>query len=328
MGFWQGRKVLVTGGAGFIGSYLTEYLVQDGAEVTVVDNLERGRIANLSQVLGDIRFIQGDLRDLTVCEMCCAGQELVLNLAAKVTGIEYNIHHNADMFTQNAMILTHMIEAAHRRGVGRYLLTSTACIYPHDAIVPTPETEGERGEPEPTNAGYGWAKRIAERQALWYAQETEMEIVIVRPFNAYGLRDHYEEKTSHVIPALIKRVLDGDNPIVVWGSGNQTRVFVHARDFAKGIQLVAEHATDSYPVNVGHDEEISIRALLEKILQLTGHEDREVFYDLSRPEGYPRRAADTTRLKQVTGGFVPQTSLEEGLREMISLYRPEVDAEY
>lgn len=327
MGYWQDKRVLVTGGAGFIGSYLVEYLVEGGARVAVVDNLERGRRENLRSIIEDLRFIESDLRDYTVCEMVCAGMDIVISAAAKVAGIEYNSTHQADMFTQNNRILTNMIEAAYRQGVGRYCLVSTACIYPHDALVPTPESEGERGEPEPTNLGYGWAKRIAEKQALWFAGETDMEIAICRPFNAYGPRDHYAEKTSHVIPALIKRVMEGENPVEVWGSGNQTRVFVHGRDFAKGIQLVTEKAADSYPVNIGHDEEISIRELLQRILRLTGNEAREVFYNTARPEGYPRRAADTTRLKQVTGGFVPATSLDEGLREMIELYHSE-DKDY
>ena len=246
---------------------------------------------------------------------------MLFRSAAKVTGIHYNRFHNADMFTQNMLIQANTIQAAHKVGVPRFLQCSTACIYPHDAIVPTPETEGERSAPEPTNAGYGWAKLMGERQALWFAAETDMEVVIVRPFNAYGPRDYYDEATSHVIPALIKKVLDGENPVEVWGSGNQTRAFVHARDFAKAIQLCAEKATDPYPINVGHDQEISMKQLLERIFALTGICDREVFYNLEMPEGYPRRAADTTRLKQVTGGFVPQTSLDAGLTEMIEWYK-------
>ena len=323
MGYWAGKKALVTGGAGFIGSHLVEYLVEDGADVTIVDNLERGRLSNLATVEGQYRFIQGDLRDPTVCEVAASGMDIVLHVAAKVAGIEYNCSHQADMFTQNNLILSNMIDAAYRVGVPRYLLTSTACVYPNDALVPTPETEGDRGEPEPTNLGYGWAKRMAEKQAQWFAEETDMEVVICRPFNAYGPRDHYDDKTSHVVPALLKRVLEGENPIEVWGSGNQTRVFVHGRDFAKSIQLCAERATDAYPINVGHDEEVTIRELLERILKLTGNEDREVFYNLDKPEGYPRRSADATRLRQVTGGFVPATSLDDGLREMIDLYGAE-----
>lgn len=321
MSYWASKKVALTGGAGFIGSHMVEYLVWDGADVTVVDNLERGSLENMKEVEGQYRFVQGDLRDPTVCEVAFAGQDMVLNIAAKVTSIAYNRHHHADMFTQNMLIQANTIQAAHKVGVPRFVQTSTACIYPHDAIVPTPETEGERSDPEPTNAGYGWAKLLGERQAMWFDNETDMEIVVVRPFNAYGPRDYYDEATSHVIPALIKKVLDGENPIEVWGSGNQTRAFVHARDFARGILLCAEKATDCYPINIGHDEETSIKEVLERILALTGINDREIFYNTEMPEGYPRRAADTTRLREITGGFVPQTSLDEGLMEMIEWYR-------
>jgi len=320
MSFWRGKNVLVTGGAGFIGSHLVELLVEDGAKVTVADNLERGRLSNLDAVINDIRFEKVDLRDPDECERLCRGQEYVFNLAAKVTGIEYNVSHMRDMFENNMLLQQHPLHVAHRCGVPGFLQCSTACIYPHDAIVPTPESEGTRGEPEPTNAGYGWAKRMGERLAAWYARETEMQIVIVRPFNAYGPRDYYDTATSHVIPALIKRVLDGDDPVEVWGSGNQSRVFVHAKDFATGIKLVAAANPGPQPVNIGHDQQVSIRDLLMRIQDLTGVHSR-VWCNTDKPEGYPQRAADTTRLKAVTNGFVPSISLEEGLIAMIEWYK-------
>jgi len=319
MGFWNGRRVLVTGGAGFIGSHLVEDLVSAGAQVRVADNLERGRMANLEKVRGDIEFIELDLRGAESALRATAGIEIVMNMAAKVTGIEYNRLHHGDMYTANTLIATQTLDAARRNGVGRYLCVSTACIYPHDAAVPTPESEGNRGTPEPTNEGYGWAKRMAEKQAEYYAAEYGMEVAIVRPFNAYGCRDYFDEKTSHVIPALIKKVLDGDDPVHVWGSGNQTRAFVHARDFARGIALVAEKYPNADPVNIGHDWETSIRELVERICAITGRSPA-IHYDTSLPEGYPRRAADTTKLRQVTGGFLPEISLDEGLREMIDWF--------
>ena len=320
MSFWRNRRVLVTGGAGFIGSHLAEYLVEDGAQVTIADNLEHGRLDNLAAIQGDIRFLRLDLRDPVQCLEACRGQEVVLNLAAKVTGIEYNRTHQREMFEQNMLLQQHSLHAAAECGVGRFLQTSTACIYPHDAVVPTPESEGFRGTPEPTNGGYGWAKRMGERLAEYYAAETPMEVSIVRPFNAYGPRDYYDTKISHVIPALLKKVLDGDNPVEVWGSGNQSRVFVHAKDFAKGIQLIAEKYPKADPVNVGHDKQITIRELVEKIQAMTGiHND--VYYNREKPEGYPQRAADTTKLRAVTGGFVPTIPLDQGLQEMIEWYQ-------
>jgi len=294
MGFWTSQHVCVTGGAGFVGSHLVEILVRQGAIVRVVDNLERGRPENLHAVRDVIEFQQRDLRDLYQAQEAVAGTDIVMNMAARVTGIQYNREHHGEMFTANTLIATNTLEAARQEGVGRYLCVSTACIYPHDAIVPTPESEGDRGSPEPTNEGYGWAKRMSEKQAQYYAHEYGMEIAIVRPFNAYGPRDYYDDKTSHVIPALVKKVLGGDNPVHVWGSGNQTRAFVH-------------------------DQETSIRELVEKICEMTGRSP-EIHYDSSLPEGYPRRAADTTKLRAVTGGFVPKISLEEGLAQMIELF--------
>lgn len=322
MGFWQGRRVAVTGGAGFIGSHLVELLLQDGAIVTVADLLERGSRERLRAVERDIRLLTVDVGTSEGALAATHRQEIVLNLAAKVTGIEYNRFHNADMFTANMNIGTEALRAAAENGVDRFLVVSTACIYPHDATVPTPESEGWKGSPEPTNEGYGWAKRMTEQLGWYYARETGIEVAICRPFNAYGPRDHWDEGTSHVIPALIKRTLDCEDPLVVWGSGSQTRAFLHARDAALGMKLIAEHATTPDPINIGHDKETSIRDLLLQILELTGRSP-VVEFDTSRPDGYARRAADTSRLREVTG-WVPETSLEAGLTEMIEEYTPSV----
>jgi GDP-L-fucose synthase len=320
MSFWKNKKVLVTGGAGFIGSHLVEYLVQDSAIVTVADNLERGNLDNLHAVIKNINFQNIDLRVYENCLKVCRGQEVVLNLAAKVTGIEYNRTHQRDMFESNMILQQIVIKAAAEVGVHRFLQVSTACIYPHDASVPTPESEGTRGEPEPTNSGYGWAKRMGERLAEFYAHETPMEIAMARPFNAYGPRDYYDKKTSHAIPALIRKVLEKQNPVEVWGSGNQSRVFIHARDVALGMKLIAEKYPKADPINIGNDNEITIKELLKKIQDITGIHNPG-FFNTAMPEGYPRRAADTTKLKQVTGGFVPQISIEQGLTEMIEFFR-------
>lgn len=320
MSFWKNKKVLVTGGAGFVGSHLVEELLKDGARVTAADNFERGKKSNLDAVKNDFEMIEIDLRNLDNCLKVTRGKEVVFNLAAKVTGIEYNRTHQTDMFENNMLLQQMPIHAAAKEGVSRFMQLSTACIYPHDSKVPTQESEGERGEPEPTNAGYGYAKRMGEKLARWYAKETSMEVGIVRPFNAYGPRDYYDKATSHVIPALIKKVLDGHNPVEVWGSGNQSRVFVHAVDFAIGLKLLGEKYAKPDPVNLGHDEMVSIKQLLLKIQDITGIKNPP-FFNTAMPEGYPQRSADTTKLKAVTGGFVPSISLETGLKEMIEWYR-------
>lgn len=318
MGFWESKRVCVTGGAGFVGSYLTEMLVADGAEVTVADNLERGSVSRIESVADSVRLVESDLSTPEGADEATKGQEIVLNLAAKVTGIEYNRFHHADMFSTNMQLGQQVLHSAARNGVERFLVVSTACIYPHDAKVPTPETEGDRGSPEPTNEGYGWAKRMAEQLGRYYDRESAMSVAISRPFNMYGPRDHWDEKTSHVIPALIKRVKDGENPVVVWGTGNQTRAFLHAKDGALGMKLIAEKAKDPEPINIGHDDEISMRDLGELILELTGSQ-ASLEFDTSKPDGYPRRSADTARLREVTG-WVPSTPLKEGILDMVEEY--------
>ena len=314
MSFWTNKKVLVTGGAGFVGSYLTEHLVAEGAKVTVADNLVRGTKNRIQSVAKKIRLETGDLFEYKNCVKACKGQEVVLNLAAKVTGIEYNRFNMADMFESNMKLQMNVLHAASECGIKRFLQISTACIYPHDAKVPTPESEGERGAPEPTNEGYGLAKLMGEKLAKYYTAEKKMEVVIGRPFNAYGPRDHFDEGTSHVVPAIMKRVLDGNDPVTIWGTGNQSRVFVHARDLARGMMLLAEKAPAGQAINIGHDKEVTIKELFNVICKVTGRSPK-VFYDTSKPDGYARRAADTTLLKKYTG-FVPATSLEDGVREM------------
>lgn len=314
MSYWKNKKVLVTGGAGFIGSYLSELLVHAGAHVTIADSLSRGTQSRIEGISDQVRLERTDLFQYENCLKVCGGQEIVLNLAAKVTGIEYNRFHMADMFEANMKLQMNVLHAAHEAGVRRFLQISTACIYPHDAKVPTPESEGDRGSPEPTNEGYGWAKRMGEKLAEYYSREKGIEVLIARPFNAYGPRDHFDAATSHVIPALMKRILDGEDPVLIWGSGNQSRVFIHAKDVARGMMLIAEKAPPALPINIGHDREVTIKELFRRICTVVGKSPKPKF-DTTKPDGYPRRAADTTRLCEITG-FVPSISLEEGLREM------------
>ncbi len=319
MSFWKNKKVLVTGGAGFIGSYLTELLVEAGAKVTVADNLKRGSKAHIKSVLSDVLLKTGDLTDYSNCVKACAGQQVVLNLAAKVTGIEYNRFHMAEMFEENMKLQMNVLHAASEKKIKRFLQISTACIYPSDAKVPTPESEGERGAPELTNEGYGLAKLMGEKLAKYYTAEHKMEVVIGRPFNAYGPRDHFDEATSHVIPAIMKRVLDGDNPVTIWGTGNQSRAFVHAKDVARGMMLLAEKAPAAQPINIGHDGEITIKKLFEVICEVIGRHPK-AYFDTSKPDGYARRSADTTLLKKYTG-FVPSVPLKDGIREMLEWFQ-------
>jgi len=320
--FWKNKKVLVTGGAGFVGSHLVEELVKLGANVSVLDNLQNGKVANLRLVKDKVRLINGDCKDNEIAQKACKGQDVVMNLAARVGGIEYNRLHQATMMRENLLIGSVMIEAARRANAERFLVVSSACVYPRDCSVPTPESEGSLGEPEPTNGGYGWAKRMAELLGRYYKEEFGMKVGIARPYNCYGPRDHFDPETSHVIPALIKRVFDGENPIKVWGSGKQTRAFLYVDDFAQGLILTIEKYPVAEAVNIGTDKEVSIKELVEKIVEISGVKTQIVF-DTSKPDGSPRRNSDNTKAKDKIG-FIAKTKLDDGLTKTIEWYRKSV----
>lgn len=321
MEFWKEKKVLVTGGAGFVGSHVVEMLIEKKAKVTVADDLSNGTIKNLSNVMSEIIFSKEDLTDLKSCIKVTKDQEIVLNLAARVGGIDYNKHHQGTMFRDNALINLNMLEASRLNGVERFLVVSSACVYPNICTVPTPESEGFLDQPEPTNYGYGWAKRFAEVQAGTYYQEYGMKIGIVRPYNAYGPRDHFDPEKSHVIPALIKRIFDGENPIKVWGNGEQSRSFLYVTDFARGAIDAIEKYPVTDPINLGTDEEVKIKDLVYLIIKLSG-EELKVIFDTSKPAGQPRRNCDFTKAKKEIG-FHAQVTLIEGLEKTIRWYTKE-----
>ncbi|KKQ34986.1 MAG: NAD-dependent epimerase/dehydratase [Microgenomates group bacterium GW2011_GWA2_37_6] len=317
--FWKDKKVLVTGGAGFIGSHVVEKLIEKQAKVTVLDNLQNGNLNNLKSVSGKFNFINGDCSDQKIAEKACSEQEIVMNLAARVGGIEFNRTHQAAMMRDNLLIGAVMLEAARKANVERFLVVSSACVYSRDCKIPTPESEGFLDEPEPTNGGYGWAKRTAEKLGMYYAEEFGMKVGIVRPYNCYGPRDHFDPQVSHVIPALIKRVMEGESPIKVWGSGNQTRAFLYVTDLAEGMIKVIEKYPVPDPINLGTDEEISVRELTEKIIKMCNVSTKTEF-DLTKPDGSPRRNSDNRKAKEKID-FVSKTSLDEGLIKTIEWYR-------
>jgi GDP-L-fucose synthase len=317
--FWKNKKVLVTGGAGFIGSHVVEKLVKRGAKVSVLDNLQNGKLENLASVQNSITFIKGSCISSKEAEKACEGQEVVMNLAARVGGIEFNRTHQATMMRDNLLIGTVMLEAARKKNVERFLVVSSACVYPRACSVPTPESEGFLDEPEPTNGGYGWAKRMAEKLGTYYAEEYGMKVGIVRPYNCYGPRDHFDPELSHVIPALIKRVLDGENPVKVWGSGRQTRAFLYVEDLAEGMILSIENYPVPDPINLGTDDEISIKNLINKIIKMSGIKTK-VEFDTTKPDGSPRRNSDNKMAIEKTG-FKAKIPLSLGLERTIKWYQ-------
>lgn len=318
MNFWKNKKVVVTGGAGFIGSHVVEKLVKNGSSVTVFDNLQNGSLKNLRTVKDDVNFVKGECTDIDAITRACRSQDVVLNLAAHVGGIEYNRLHQGTMLRDNFLISSTVLEAARKMSVERFLVVSSACVYSHDCLVPTPETEGFVGEPENTNEGYGWAKRMAEKLGRYYVDEFGMKVGIVRPYNTYGPRDHFDPTFSHVIPSLIKRVFESTTSVKVWGSGNQTRAFLYVDDLAQGMLLAIENYPVPDAINLGTEEEISIKQLIDKILTITGKK-RMIQFDRSKPDGSSRRNSDNKKAKS-TIGFTARVGINEGLAKTIEWY--------
>lgn len=319
-GFWEDRSVLVTGGNGFIGSHLVPLLVEAGARVTLTASSEetKNRFPDVT-IPRQVSYSIGDLRDVGHTRRTMHGQEIVIHLAARVGGIAYNIAHPGSIFRENLDTFMVVLEAARQEGVRRFLVTSSACVYPRVCSIPTPESEGFVGQPEPTNEGYGWAKRMEEFLGVAYAREYGMEVCIARPYNAYGPRDNFDSETSHVIPALIRRVHSNENPVVVWGDGTVSRSFLYAHDLARGLMVVAERSTQVEAINIGADEEITIRELAELILEISGRKVKLEF-DTSKPVGQPRRRCDTALAERLFG-FCAEVPLVDGLRRTIDWYR-------
>lgn len=314
--FWNAKKVLVTGGSGFIGSHISELLVKKGAKLSILDHIKE---QNIRFILSKVELVNGDVNNFQTALKACQGKDIIINMAARVGGIEYNQIHQGSILRENLLIACNMLEAARLAQVKQFMEVSSACVYPKDALIPTPEDEGTRGEPEPTNGGYGWGKRMGELLAKYYTEQYKMKIGIVRPYNCYGPRDHFDQKVSHVIPALIKRVFDGENPLIVWGSGNQTRAFLYVKDLAEGILLASENYCVADPINLGTDEEVSIRDLIRMILNLSNLK-REVSFDITKPDGSSRRNSDNSKAKKLVG-FRAKTKLEDGLNKTIEWYK-------
>lgn len=318
--FWNERSVLVAGGAGFIGGHLVQCLLGLGARVTVADNLENESGSHLVNKTADSLKI--DLADARSCQIACKDADVVYNAAAKVAGVSYNSTHSGEMFHRNALVNLNMLEAARKSDVDRYVVFSSACVYKRDVAVPTVEEDGFLGDPEPSNFGYGWAKRLAEIQARSYASEYGMKISIIRPYNTYGPRDHFDESTSHVIPSLMRKIISDPGELVVWGTGQQKRSFVYVSDLIQGLVLSPEHYPKPDPINIGSDEEVSIREVAELIMTLSAKR-KPVRYDVTKPEGQLRRCPSLEKAKRLLG-YVPRVSLRQGLKLTIDWYTQQI----
>lgn len=314
MTFWEDKKVLVTGGAGFLGSFIVEKLKEKGvSEVNI-------RIPRSKDM---------DLRRWESCIEVVKDIDIVIHLAAKVGGIGYNQKYPATLFYDNAVMGIQMMEAARQEGVEKFAAIGTICAYPKFTPVPFKEADLWNGYPEETNAPYGLAKKMMLVQSQAYRQQYGFNSTYLLPVNLYGPGDNVDPEQSHVIPALIKKIFDakesGDDYITVWGTGKATREFLYVEDAAEGIILATEKYNKSDPVNLGSGFEISIKALIELIAEISGF-DGEIRWDTSKPDGQPRRCLDVSRAKEEFG-FEARVDFREGLERTIEWYKEKTNYE-
>jgi GDP-L-fucose synthase len=304
--FWQGRRVVVTGGAGFLGSFVVERLQSAGAIPFVPRSAQYDLVDRMA-----VRKLLAD-----------AKPDMVLHLAARVGGIGANRDNPGRFLFENAMMGLQIFEESRLAGVKKLVAAGTICAYPKFAPLPFKEDDLWNGYPEETNAPYGIAKKMMTVQSLGYREQYGMNSAVVFPVNLYGPRDNFDLHTSHVIPAMIRKCVAareaGQGEVVLWGDGSPTREFLYVEDAAEGILLAAERYDSSDPVNLGNGVEISIKDLATLIARATRFEGRFV-WDKSKPNGQPRRQLDVTRAKE-RFGFVARTPFERGIAQTVAWF--------
>lgn len=312
MSFWPQQRVVVTGGAGFLGSFVVEKLRARGCRHLVVPRSREYDLVDIS----DVERLYRD-----------ASPDMVIHLAARVGGIGANQANAGRFFYDNLMMGAQLMEVGRRRGLKKFVALATICAYSKHTPVPFREDDLWNGYPEETNAPYGLAKKMLLVQSQAYRRQYGFNSIVLFPVNLYGPRDNFDLTTSHVIPAMIRKCAEAtrlhDDQVVLWGDGTPTREFLYVEDAAEGILLAAERYDGDQPVNLGTGEEISIRDLAVLIADEVGYSGSLV-WDTTKPNGQPRRCLNVERAKQLFG-FQSSHSLKEGIRKTVSWYREHVN---
>jgi len=323
---WKDQRVLVTGGAGFIGSFLTEELLDRGADVIIADNFSRGGFEKIDHLANDIEIRSVDLTTHKGCIEATENVDHVFHLAASVGGIHYIQRENVHGLTPSVLMNQHMLEAARINDVDRFMFASSACIYrqQHDDLNRFSENQAIPANPHST---YGWAKVLGEVACDAYHSDTDVDTGAVRIFNCYGPRESLDPDRSHVIPSLCRKAIEAEDGegIELFGDGTQERGFIYVTDLAEGMIQAMEKKTDGEPINLGNgDEVVSINKLAETIIEISG-KDLEIEHDLSKPTGTDKYAIDDTKMKNELD-WEPSVSLEEGLTNVYEWAEQELEA--
>ena len=315
---WQNKRVIVTGGAGFLGSFVIEKLKRCGATDIFIPRIEEFNLVDPNDIR---RLYAGTLKDVDPKNV------VIIHLAANVGGIGANREHPAEFFYDNLMMGVELMHQAYKHGVGKFVAIGTVCAYPKFTPVPFKEDDLWIGYPEETNAPYGLAKKMMLVQSQAYRQQYGFNAIFLLPVNLYGPRDNFNLQTSHVIPALIRKAIEagerGDKELPVWGDGSPTREFLYVEDAADAIVTATEKYNGDLPVNLGSGYEISIKDLAEMIVKMTGFQGK-LTWQTDKPNGQPRRGLDVSRAKELFG-WSAQVPFEEGMRRTVEWFRANRD---
>jgi len=312
-----GKTILVTGGAGFIGSHLIERLLAAGARVRAV-------LHNLPQCLDTpgVEYVQADLTHMDDCRRAVQGVDLVCHCAASTSGAAAIASTPLIHVTPNIVMTAQLMEAAYLAGAKRFLLVSSSVAYPPSNKIPVREDDLFSGQPYDVYFGAGWNKRISEALAMFYAQKlkTPMSCIVVRPSNLFGPRDKFDAKTSHVTAALIRRVVQRETPFAVWGTGNDIRDLLYIDDFIDGLMLALKSPEIYLAVNISAGEGYSVKQVIQFLLELDGFQNADVRFDPTKPQMIPLRLIDNSLAREKLG-FQVSVGLKEGLRRTLAWYR-------
>tara|TARA_B100000575_G_scaffold294294_1_gene309316 strand:+ start:2283 stop:3263 length:981 start_codon:yes stop_codon:yes gene_type:complete len=310
----------VTGGAGMIGSYLVDALVLNGCDVIVIDDFSKGKIENLHKCLKDIEIREGNLEKKSFALNALRGCDIVFHLASRAYGVGYGHGRHLEVLHHNERVSTNVLSAVEFHRPKTFLVTSSSCVYDDCGPETLNELEIFEGEPEKVNLGYGWAKRFLEQKSLLLARQLGIGTIIVRPFNIYGERYNWMGEFSQAIPMLVKRIMDCENPVEVWGSGDQRRNYMHAKDCARYMMGLVEKNCVGETVNIGSASHVSIKELVTLIAE-RARLCPTFEFNTSKPEGRRVKSANIGKLQNLLPNYAPEIDLSDGIDRMLLWYK-------
>lgn len=313
-------EIYVTGGAGLIGSFLCEILVEKGYKVFVIDDFSKGQIKNLKNILNKIEIIEADLQELFYARKALSGAKTIYHLASRAYGVGYSSKNHLETLIHNEKITNNLLEIFETTKPKKVMIASSSCVYMDNGPDLISERNLFENNPEEVNKGYGWAKRFLEQKFLLLAEFSNLNLKIVRPFNIYGERYKWVGEYSSAIPMLVKKIMDNENPINAWGSGKQRRSYMHASDCARIMNKIMDLDEDNITVNIGTEETISIAELVALICKLS-NKNPSICFDTRKPEGRFIKSSDSSYLRKLIKSQLTTVKIEEGVMKMLDWYQ-------